>query len=158
MDITVKSINTLAVNICQLLALFVISTGIIKALWIYLKYALFSFQSGIAFQQSRLEMGYAFSLGLSILVGGSILRTTIAPTWNDIARLAAIIAIRTVLNYFLLQAINTASDFAASPQQETEGLPLAQQPAAQNNYPFCDNAKSNPSVGWVEDTAPSQGA
>jgi hypothetical protein len=72
-DLTVKTINTLAVNVCQLLALFVIFTGIIKALWIYVKYALFNLESGLAFQQSRLEMGYAFSLGLSILVGGSIL-------------------------------------------------------------------------------------
>ncbi|MDY7013121.1 MAG: DUF1622 domain-containing protein [Cyanobacteriota bacterium] len=118
MDLTVKTINTLAVNVCQLLALFVISTGIIKALWIYARYALFSFESGFAFQQGRLEMGYTFSLGLSILVGGSILRTTIAPTWDDIARLVAIIAIRTVLNYFLLQAINTSSDIVTPAREE----------------------------------------
>jgi uncharacterized membrane protein len=67
-------------------------------------------QSAIAFQASRLELGYSFSLGLSFLVGGSILRTMIAPTWNDLGKLAVIIAIRTVLNYLLLQAIDKSSN------------------------------------------------
>jgi uncharacterized membrane protein len=54
-------------------------------------------------------MGYSFSLGLSFLVGASILKTMISSRWDDIARLAAIIAVRTVLNYFLMQAINRSS-------------------------------------------------
>ena len=58
------------------------------------------------FQESRLQMGYSFSLGLNFLVGGSILRTTITPRWEDIGRLAVIIVIRTVLNYLLLQNIH----------------------------------------------------
>ncbi|MGB3759316.1 MAG: DUF1622 domain-containing protein, partial [Rivularia sp. (in: cyanobacteria)] len=58
------------------------------------------------FQESRLQMGYSFSLGLNFLVGGSILRTTITPSWEDIGRLAVIIVIRTVLNYLLLQNID----------------------------------------------------
>ena len=65
---------------------------------------------GIAFQGSRLELGYAFSLGLSFLVGGSILKTTITPSWNDIGQLAAIIVLRTVLNYLLLQAIDKSGN------------------------------------------------
>ncbi|MCJ8278902.1 MAG: DUF1622 domain-containing protein [Rivularia sp. ALOHA_DT_140] len=51
-------------------------------------------------------MGYSFSLGLNFLIGGSILRTTITPSWEDIGRLAVIIVIRTVLNYLLLQNIH----------------------------------------------------
>lgn len=106
----VKSLNGWVVSLCQLLALFVIVTGIIKALIIYCKYVFSNSQSAIAFQASRLELGYAFSLGLSFLVGGSILKTTIAPSWNDIGQLAAIIALRTALNYLLLQAIDKSSN------------------------------------------------
>ncbi len=91
----VRTLNSWVVSICQLLALFVIVTGIIKALIIYSKHIFTNSRSAVAFQASRLELGYSFSLGLSFLVGGSILKTTIAPTWNDIA----IIALRTVLNY-----------------------------------------------------------
>ena len=106
----VKTLNGWVVSLCQLLALFVIVTGIIKALIIYCKYVFSNSQSAIAFQASRLELGYAFSLGLSFLVGGSILKTTIAPSWNDIGQLAAIIALRTALNYLLLQAIDKSSN------------------------------------------------
>ncbi|MBE9125211.1 DUF1622 domain-containing protein [Coleofasciculus sp. LEGE 07081] len=118
MEVVVRSLNGVVVNICQLLALFVISVGIIKALTIFLRHALFSYHSANAFQESRLEMGYSFSLGLGFLIGASILKTTIAPKWNDIGQLAAIIAIRTVLNYLLLQAIvkhtETSQDSAVS--------------------------------------------
>ena len=106
----VKNLNGWVVSLCQLLALFVIVTGIIKALIIYCKYVFSNSHSAIAFQASRLELGYAFSLGLSFLVGGSILKTTIAPSWNDIGQLTAIIALRTVLNYLLLQAIDKSSN------------------------------------------------
>ncbi|MEM7555002.1 MAG: DUF1622 domain-containing protein [Cyanobacteria bacterium P01_A01_bin.84] len=105
MEILVKNLNIVAVHICQLLALFVISIGIIKALLVYLRTAFSLSHTKESFLESRLQMGYSFSLGLSILVGGSILATTINPNWNDIARLTAIIAIRTLLNYLLLAAI-----------------------------------------------------
>lgn len=110
METLARTLNGIVVNICQLLALFVISIGIVKALFIFLKHNLFTFQSAAAFQESRLQMGYSFSLGLGFLIGASILKTTIAPKWNDIGQLAAIIAIRTVLNYLLLQAIAKSSE------------------------------------------------
>ena len=39
--------------------------------------------------------------GLTFQLAADILETAIAPTWQDLARLAAIAAIRTFLNYFL---------------------------------------------------------
>ena len=106
----VNSLNSWVVNLCQLLALFVIVTGIVKALIIYGKHTFTNLSSAIAFQGSRLELGYAFSLGLSFLVGASILKTTVTPSWNDLGQLAAIIVLRTVINYFLLQAIDRSSN------------------------------------------------
>ncbi len=40
-------------------------------------------------------------LALEFALGADIVRSAIAPTWNDIGQLAAIAAIRTVLNFFL---------------------------------------------------------
>jgi uncharacterized membrane protein len=40
-------------------------------------------------------------LALEFELAADLLRTTIAPTWDDIGQLASIAAIRTVLNYFL---------------------------------------------------------
>lgn len=106
----VNILNKWVVSLCQILALFVIVTGIVKALIIYSRHIFTNSSSAIAFQGSRLELGYAFSLGLSFLVGASILKTTIAPSWNDIGQLAAIIILRTILNYLLLQAIERSSN------------------------------------------------
>jgi uncharacterized membrane protein len=102
----VSTLNDWVVSLCQLLALFVIVIGIAKALIIYSRHIFTSYSSAIAFQGSRLELGYGFSLGLSFLLGGSILKTTITPSWNELGQLAAIIALRTILNYLLLQAID----------------------------------------------------
>ena len=106
MDSLIINLNGIAINTCQLLALFVISIGLIKGLIIFLQNALSLSTSAKIFQESRLQMGYSFSLGLNFLIGGSILKTTITPIWEDIGQLAAIIVIRTVLNYLLLENIH----------------------------------------------------
>lgn len=109
MEALIINLNSIAIHICQLLALFVISIGLLKGLIIFLRNALSLSSSAKTFQESRLQMGYSFSLGLNFLIGGSILRTTITPNWEDIGRLAAIIVIRTILNYLLLRTIQTSS-------------------------------------------------
>ncbi|MEU1180080.1 DUF1622 domain-containing protein [Streptomyces sp. NPDC005820] len=53
------------------------------------------------FNRIRLSLGRFLTLGLEFQLAGDILRTAIAPTFTEIGQLAAIAAIRTVLNYFL---------------------------------------------------------
>lgn len=57
----------------------------------------------------RLRLGRWLALALEFELGADILRTAVAPTWNDIAQLAAIATIRTALNYFLQQEIDRAA-------------------------------------------------
>jgi len=101
----IKAANEVIARVCHLLALIVITVGVAKALAIYLKDIFSSHKSKQAIQESRLEMGHSFSLALAFLIGASILRTTFAPTWNDLGQLATIIAIRTALNYFLIRDV-----------------------------------------------------
>lgn len=49
----------------------------------------------------RVKFGSYLTLALELLLGADILVTAVAPTWDDIGKLAAIAAVRTVLNYFL---------------------------------------------------------
>jgi uncharacterized membrane protein len=53
----------------------------------------------------RLGLGRSLALSLEFLLGADILRTAIEPSWEEIGRLAAIVAIRTALNYFLQREI-----------------------------------------------------
>ncbi len=53
----------------------------------------------------RLQLGQVLSLGLEFTVASDILRTAVAPTHQDISNLAAIVLLRTLLNYFLEREI-----------------------------------------------------
>ena len=44
-------------------------------------------------------------LGLELELAADIIRSVVAPTWQDIGKLAAIAAVRTLLNYFLSRDI-----------------------------------------------------
>ncbi|MBC5823609.1 MAG: DUF1622 domain-containing protein [Candidatus Eremiobacteraeota bacterium] len=65
----------------------------------------------------RLRLGRWLALALEFELAADILRTAVAPTWNEIGQLAAIIVLRTALNYFLQREIDKARDrgFGAAP-------------------------------------------
>jgi uncharacterized membrane protein len=54
-----------------------------------------------ASSEIRLYLGRYLALGLEFQVGADILSTAISPTISEVELLAAIVVIRTVLNYFL---------------------------------------------------------
>lgn len=56
----------------------------------------------------RLTLGRWLAVALEFELAADILRTAITPSWNDIGQLAAIVVLRTVLNYFLQQEIDKA--------------------------------------------------
>jgi uncharacterized membrane protein len=58
----------------------------------------------------RLRLGRWLAVALEFLLAADILRTAVAPTWNEIGQLAAIVVLRTALNYFLQKEIDTAVD------------------------------------------------
>jgi uncharacterized membrane protein len=91
--------------ISQFLAIFVILVGIFKALWIFVRDLFTAAKSLESISESKMEIGHAFSLGLAFLIGASILQSVLAPTWDDIGKLTAIIGIRTLLNYFLVKEL-----------------------------------------------------
>jgi uncharacterized membrane protein len=53
----------------------------------------------------RLSLGRYLVLGLEFQLGADILGTAVAPTFAEVELLAAIVVIRTVLNYFLSKEI-----------------------------------------------------
>ena len=48
-------------------------------------------------------------LGLEFMLAADIVRTVVAPNWNEIGQLAAIAVIRTFLNFFLERDLEVAS-------------------------------------------------
>jgi len=71
------------------------------------------------FTPVRLDVGRFLALGLEFQLASDLLRTAVAPTFEEIGKLAAVAAIRTALNYFLGREIRAereelAQDHAAS--------------------------------------------
>ncbi len=60
-------------------------------------------------KEIRLTLGRWLALALEFELAANILRTAIAPTWNEIGQLAAIIVLRTALNFFLQREIDHAA-------------------------------------------------
>lgn len=60
------------------------------------------------FVAERLKLARYLALALEFHLGADILSTAIAPSWDQIGKLAAIAVIRTALNFFLMQELREA--------------------------------------------------
>ena len=83
----------------------------LRALWLFVRGAFP--QVGIREHQDdkervRLRLGRWLTIALEFLLAADVLRTAVAPTWNEIGQLAAIVVLRTLLNYFLQKDIAKA--------------------------------------------------
>lgn len=56
----------------------------------------------------RLHLGRWLAVALEFELAADVLRTAVAPGWNEIGQLAAIAVLRTALNYFLQREIDAA--------------------------------------------------
>src|SRR5215510_9378033 len=57
------------------------------------------------YREIFVRFGVWLLLGLQFELAADVIRSAISPSWRDIGQLAAIAAIRTVLNYFLAKDI-----------------------------------------------------
>lgn len=89
-------------------AVLTVTAGAVEAL-VHLARHLLSDRSA-AWTRRRIWLRFAswILLSLEFALGADIIRTAIAPTWDDIGKLAAIAAVRTALNFFLGRDLETA--------------------------------------------------
>lgn len=86
-------------------AVIIIIAGIIGSVLNYARKTLFVKVDYPAVTESRNSLAYSLSLALEFLICADILKTAISPTWQDIGQLAAIVGIRTFLNFFLTREL-----------------------------------------------------
>ena len=82
-------------------AVFVAAFGALQAMAALLKAIANGQATGLAGRQIWLRFATWILLALEFALAADILRTAVAPTWDDISKLAVIATIRTMLNYFL---------------------------------------------------------
>jgi len=93
----------------EILAAVIIGIAVIQTLLSYV--SLFKpVPRKITKEEIRLQLGSSIAVSLELLLGADVLATAVAPTWNEIGKLAAIAVIRTALNYFLELELNKMHD------------------------------------------------
>lgn len=107
MEEYVKLVTIYIARFVEIGAAVIIGFASIKALYHYL---LGIFRPGGTFPKTeiRLSLGRTLALSLEFLLGADILQTAVAPTWDDIGKLAAIAILRTGLNFFLDRELKEA--------------------------------------------------
>jgi uncharacterized membrane protein len=79
--------------------------GVLKTIYYFIKDLIKTFGSPPYQEKIRLQLGRSLGLGLEFLIAADILRTAVAPSWTIIGQLAAIIGLRTALEFFLKRDI-----------------------------------------------------
>jgi len=100
MEELAKNITLQVSHAVEILAAVIIGLAVIKTMY---NYATVLKKTGLKITREaiRVQFGSSVAVSLELLLGADVLATAVAPSWNDIGKLAAIAVIRTLLNYFL---------------------------------------------------------
>jgi uncharacterized membrane protein len=100
MEEALRAIATWVSWAAEGLAIAVVAVGILRVAWKYVTRFAIRPTPRLGLDL-RLDLGRSLALGLELLLAADIIRTAIAPSWDEIGKLAAIAGIRTALNFFL---------------------------------------------------------
>ncbi|WP_432548123.1 DUF1622 domain-containing protein [Kineococcus sp. SYSU DK004] len=93
---------------------------VVGALWAFIRFVGVGLRrrDASAFVPVRLVLGRFLALGLEFQLASDVLRTAVAPSWEQLGQLAAVAAIRTALNYFLSREIAEERRQVAEDEQD----------------------------------------
>ena len=94
-------------SLAEAIAVAIIGVAVILAAWGTVRDALGS-KRAHPWSNVRLDLARSLALALEFMLAGDVVRTAVAPTWDDIGKLAAVAVIRTGLNFFLHREIQEA--------------------------------------------------
>ena len=111
MEEIARSVVDVLIPVVELIGALVIGVGVLVT---FAAYVLSELRiRPRPYEQIRLQLGRFLALGLEFQLASDILGTAVSPTFEEIGKLAAIAAIRTVLNYFLAQELENAQRVVA---------------------------------------------
>lgn len=99
-----KHITLGIASVVEVLAALLVGLAVLKATLQALA-TYFRLPMGRPKQEIRLNLGRWLMLALEFTLAADIVATVVAPTWDDIGKLAAIATLRTALNFFLQREV-----------------------------------------------------
>lgn len=106
MEETLTFLASYAALFLETLVVLAIVGGAIEALYHIGVYAVTTPKLGTARRAIWLTFASWILFALELALGADIIRTAIAPTWDDVGKLAVIATVRTALGYFLEKTSN----------------------------------------------------
>ena len=100
MEEIAKHVTVYISHALEIASAVVIAAGLVKLIFTYL-HTIARNQNSVSSIDLRVNFGSAVAVSLELLLGADVLATAVAPSWDDIGKLAAIATLRTALNFFL---------------------------------------------------------
>ena len=100
MEQIAKYVTLTVSHAVEILSALIIGAAVLQVLWDYSR-SFVKFENAISREATRVRFGSSVAVALELLLGADVLATAVAPSWNELGKLAAIAIIRTALNYFL---------------------------------------------------------
>src|SRR4051812_12941791 len=100
MEEAAKVITVYVGHAVEILAAVIIGLAVIRTIMSYMQSA-GKASYVLSKEEIRVQFGSSVAVSLELLLGADVLATAVAPSWDDIGKLAAIAILRTALNYFL---------------------------------------------------------
>lgn len=98
MEAIAKAVTIYISHAVEILAAMIVGVALFKVLYTYIK----ELNQGVEQKEAlRVQFGSSVAVALELMLGADVLSTAVAPSWDDIGKLAAIAVLRTALNYFL---------------------------------------------------------
>lgn len=92
-------VSFLVAEIVGFIGVTVMAYGALTAAWHFIETTFHQKADGLL--HMRVELGKHLALGLEFLVGKDIIESIVRPSWDDLGKLAAIIALRTAVTFML---------------------------------------------------------
>lgn len=121
MDALFRELGGYIVLVLEAVSVLMIVIGAMEAVWRLSQGFVHRQVSHDVRREAWLGLARWLLLGLEFMLAADIIRSLIAPTWDEIGRLASIALIRTFLNYFLEKDLEHAARHATpapAPQPE----------------------------------------
>ncbi len=106
--------------VLEIMAVVIIAIGAIEAVLGLMKPRYDPLRPFAWKKEVFIRLGSWLLLGLEFALAADIVRTAISPTWAQLGQLAAIAAIRTVLNYFLERDVEKFAERGAVTEEEVK--------------------------------------
>jgi uncharacterized membrane protein len=100
MEVIAKTITLYISHTLEIISALVIAVALVKLATGYFR-SFIKTKNGLTAMEIRRVFGIAVAVSLELLLGADVLATAVAPSWDDLGKLAAIAILRTGLNYFL---------------------------------------------------------